>query len=265
MYLGIINDDLTRESFAKVSAMGLQFIETCQNIGRDVDEFAAKVPSILEWEKEFGIGIRSIGRWGTYKIDEDGLIDEEELQNSYKLIDCAAKLACPVFNTGVNYMEGFSYYENIGFAIAFLEKLLAYGKERGVKIATYNCHWNSYINSPRQWELIHGHLPELGIKYDPTHCINSGSGRYLEETEAWGDRFYHVHIKGTLQIDDKHVDDPPAGLDMINWGAFLGLLYKHGYNGSLSIEPHSGVWKGDMGDWGVRYTTEYIRKMLYHE
>jgi sugar phosphate isomerase/epimerase len=50
---------------------------------------------------------------------------------------------------------------------------------------------------------------------------------------------------------------------MINWGAFLGLLYKHRYDGTLSIEPHSRTWSGEQGDWGVRFTAEYISKMIY--
>ncbi len=263
MQLGIINDELTKESYAKVKEYGLSFVETCQNIGKDLQAFADKVPALLEWEKEFGIPVRSIGRWGSDKFDEDGKLIQEELENNYLLIDCAAKLGCPVFNTGVNYVEGISYYDNIGMAISFLEKLLAYGKEHGVKIATYNCHWNSYITGPKQWELIHGHLDDLGIKYDPTHCFNDGDGNYLQDVADWGHRFYHVHIKGSLNLGGKHLDDPPAGLDMLNWPAFMGLLYKHKYDGTLSLEPHSNIWKGELGEWGVRYTTEYIKKMIF--
>ena len=59
------------------------------------------------------------------------------------------------------------------------------------------------------------------------------------------------------------MDDPPAGLDATNWPAILGLLYAQGYDGMLSIEPHSRTWEGDMGDWGVDYTIQYISNMLY--
>ena len=31
----------------------------------------------------------------------------------------------------------------------------------------------------------------------------------------------------------------------------------------LSIEPHSHTWKGDMGEWGIDYTIQFISKMLY--
>lgn len=263
MQLGIIDDRLTEESFRQNKEQGFHFIETCQNIGRDTEEFAAKVPALLAYQKQYGIGIGALGRWGTDKFASDGSIIEEELANNLRLIDCAAQLGCPVFNCGINYVQGKSLYENAGMTIDYLTRLLHHGREQGVKIATYNCHWNSWLTGPQQWELIHGHLPQLGIKYDPTHCINDGSGLYLEETERWGNRFYHVHIKGTLNFAGEHYDDPPAGLDQINWRAFLGLLYYHKYTAGLSIEPHSSTWQGELGDWGVRFSQRYIAGMLY--
>ena len=58
------------------------------------------------------------------------------------------------------------------------------------------------------------------------------------------------------------MDDPPAGLDMINWNALMGMLYAVGYDGTLSIEPHSGVWQGELGEKGVDYTIRYIRERM---
>ncbi|MBO7222705.1 MAG: hypothetical protein J6V70_01055, partial [Kiritimatiellae bacterium] len=59
-----------------------------------------------------------------------------------------------------------------------------------------------------------------------------------------------------------HVDDPPAGLDMINWPAILGLLYAAKYDGTLSIEPHSNTWKGDLGERGLDLTIKYMKSLL---
>ena len=155
-----------------------------------------------------------------------------------------------------------SYYENCGLAIRYFEELLALGKETGVKIAVYNCRWNNFVCCDPAWTLILGHLPELGIKYDASHCINESENDYLEEIKKWGSRFYHVHIKGTLRIGGDHVDDPPAGLDMINWNALMGMLYAVGYDGNLSIEPHSGVWEGELGEKGIDYTIRYIKERM---
>ena len=69
------------------------------------------------------------------------------------------------------------------------------------------------------YTMIHGYLKDLYIKYDPSHCIYAG-GDYLKETRDWGDRFLHIHLKGSLKIDNERFDDPPAGMDQTNWGAF---------------------------------------------
>lgn len=127
------------------------------------------------------------------------------------------------------------------------------------------------------------------------------NGRYLEEAMEWGGSFGYVHIKGVIQQglsqEPVHMevfrliqkfpelretlfssqlftnsgpfaynftsyDNPPAGLDAINWRAFFAALYQHGYNGDLSIEPHSRTWRGELGEKGVKYTIKYIRDLM---
>jgi sugar phosphate isomerase/epimerase len=106
-----------------------------------------------------------------------------------------------------------------------------------------------------------GHLPDLFIKYDTSHSVYD-NGDYLLETKKWGHRFAHVHIKGSLIVGGERYDDPPAGMDQINWGAFISALYRAGYDGTLSIEPHSETWKGELGEKGVNYTIRYMKNLL---
>ena len=262
MKLGIIypTDDA---GFKAAADLGLEFLEICYNVGNDCVKFTNDLPALIERTKKYGVGIGAMGRWGTDKFDGDGKLIDEELKNNMLLVDACEKLGCTVFNTGVNYVEGLSFYENVTNAVTYLGKMVAYGKEHGVDVATYNCDWNNFVRTPEVWKLTHGYLKDLGLKYDTSHCINSGSGNYLAEAAEWGDRFYHVHIKGTINTAGKHVDDPPAGLDMTDWGAFMGILYNKGYDRGLSIEPHSGTWKGALGDWGVSYTVDYMKKLIY--
>lgn len=35
-----------------------------------------------------------------------------------------------------------------------------------------------------------------------------------------------------------------------------------GYDGGLSIEPHSPVWKGELGERGIAYTIRYFRDLM---
>lgn len=262
MTLGMI-ENWGEECFERVNSFGLKAVEFCYNVGNDPEDLVEEADDIKSFCEKYDVAVMSMGRWGSDKLDEEGNIIEEELQDTYMLLDVCEKLGTPVFNTGVNYVEKLSFLENVNKAVEFLQKLVDYGKDKGVKIAAYNCDWNNFVREPKVWDLVLDRIPELGLKYDPSHCINSGSGKYLEEIAKWGDRIHHFHIKGTVNFNGKHLDDPPAGLDMVDWRAIMGLLYMHKYEGMLSIEPHSRTWYGPMGDWGIRFTIDYISKMLY--
>ena len=51
-------------------------------------------------------------------------------------------------------------------------------------------------------------------------------------------------------------------MDQTNWGAFLAILYAKGYDGNLSIEPHSSHWWGELGEKGIDYTIKYFRNLI---
>jgi Sugar phosphate isomerases/epimerases len=262
MILGMI-ENWSEEGFKKVADYGLGAVEFCYNIGNDPAKLWEQRADVKQRSAARNVKVGAVGRWGTDKFAPDsGALIEEELAGSKALVDFCAEVGCPVFNTGVNYVESLSFLDNCNLAVDWLGGLLDYAAPKGVKIATYNCSWNNFVRTPRAWELVHGKLPALGLKYDSSHTINSGSGDYLGEIAQWGARIYHVHIKGTINIGGKHIDDPPAGLDMIDWRQELGLLYAAKYDAMLSIEPHSAIWKGDLGDWGVRKTIEYIGGLI---
>jgi sugar phosphate isomerase/epimerase len=260
MKLGIIASPKAA-SFHQAQANGLEFLEFCINIGVDVDAFAASIPALKQASEQTGVTVGSIGRWGSHRISKVGIV-EEELQLSYRLIDAAAELGCPNFVCGVNYVEELSYFSNASLAVEYFRKLIEYAAPKGVSVSSYNCNWNNFVDNEMAWIVIHGHLPELGIKYDPSHSRYSGRD-YLKEANDWGYRFRHVHIKGSVIIEGQRFDDPPAGLDQTDWGTFMAILYGRGYQGGLSIEPHSNVWHGELGNKGVRFTIDYIRKMMF--
>lgn len=260
MNLGMIakwNED----SFIKARSMGLDFLEFCVNKADDADAFLAQVDTIRRWSAKHGVSVGSVGRWKAETLRPDGMPDEEELRIAYALIEAAARLGSPVYVCGCNHVEGLSYYENCTAAIRQLELLLAHGRKHGVTIATYNCRKGTFIHDDTAWRLIHGHLKDLAIKYDPSHSIYAGAD-YLKETGDWGSRFAHVHLKGSLMLDGKRVDDPPAGMDQTNWPQFLSILRARGYDGGLSIEPHSDTWKGDRLDEGIAFTIRYMDKLI---
>ena len=216
MKLGIITDPDV-ESAKWAADKGLHYLEYCYNGGADIDILAARVPALKKAYADYDLHLGALGRWNEKKIAPDGTFLKEGLQNTKRLIDIAAELGAPVFNTGVNYVDELTYLDNLNASVNFLRTVVDYGKEKGVKVAVYNCDWGgNFIRDPATWRIVLEAVPELGIKFDPSHCINVHHGDYLAEIREFGDRIYHFHVKGTLNIAGDHVDDPPAGLDGTN-------------------------------------------------
>ncbi len=260
MNLGLIAKP-NESSFRQAQGMGLDFLEFCVNKADNADEFLADVENLRHWSIKYDVAVGSVGRWKAETILPDGSPDPEEFRIACGLIEAAARLGSPVYVCGCNYVPALSYYENCTAAIRLLEKLIAHGKKYGITIATYNCRKGTFIHNATAWTLIHGHLKDLTIKYDPSHSIYAGAD-YLKETSEWGSRFSHVHLKGSLMLNGERVDDPPAGMDQTDWPMFLSILRARGYDGGLSIEPHSDVWAGDRRDEGIEYTIRYIEKLI---
>lgn len=241
-----------------------------------------------------GVQVGAVGRWGSQIIDANGKIIDSEFEHVKALINFIKEVGAGAYLVSVNYISELSYYKNITAAINYLNKVVEYAGDLPVCIV--NCATGTnYIRTPNEWRLVLTEVPGLKIKYDPSHSFVHGgvNGAYMEEGFEFGDRFGYVHIKGVVQgskqseptamkyfkwmreIPDlakfarpeleenaKYYDNPPAGMDSINWPAFMAILYKHGYDGMLSIEPHSRSWKGDLGERGVKFTIDYMRKLM---
>lgn len=258
--LGIISPRHDAEGLKWVRDLGLGYAEFDVN-GDDISYLDAD--AVNAGIKETGVSLSAVGRWGRNRILPDGSICEKEQKDEFDLIDFCRATGCPVYITGCNYNEGLSYYENLTAAISYFSSLLDYAGD-DVKICTYNCHWNSFVDTPAVWDVIHGHLKKLGIKFDPSHTI-SGGRNWQDEAVKYGNRFYHMHVKGTIDIGGGRFDDPPAGLDSVNWGALVSIMLKHGYDGVMSIEPHSETWQGELGEKGLKYSIKFMKHLLFIE
>jgi sugar phosphate isomerase/epimerase len=257
MKLGMISGyDL--ESLFRVRQLGLDHVEFC--INHHEDEFLLALKQVEESLKSNHLSVFSVGRWGTQRINAKG-IDWIEFDKNCRLIDAAVRLQSPVYVTGVNYVDELSYEDNLAYAVAYLKELHAYAKQKQIILAIYNCRWGNFIVGPDTWDVVLKEVPGLGIKYDPSHAIYDLKN-YLKELNDYGPYIQHIHLKGSLMIDNVRVDDPPAGLDMTDWKSFLAILYKHHYQGGLSIEPHSATWTGALGLWGIRYSIEYFKPLI---
>ena len=260
MRLGRIQNKYTEEGFDLVRSQGLDFIEICCNHPEDAEKLIAAKEDIKAQIARTGIEISCVGRWN-HDIQENGAINEEKLEKYYlPLVDTAIELGAKTFVCGCNYDNSVSLFKNYQNAIYMFSRLIerADGK---IKVAIQNCSWNNFVVSPEHWKIILGELPELYIKYDASHAYNRNED-YLEQLSDWGERVAHVHIKGTVHAGKRAVDDPPAGMDDIQWTSLFAILYARGYNGDLSIEPHSATWRGELGSAGVTFTRDFIKRFM---
>lgn len=256
-------------------------------------------PDLKAASERTGVEVGAVGRWASRVLDEKGQVIPEEWNAVKGIIDFGAALGAKHYLVSCAYVKELSYYQNITCAIKYLKDVVAYAKEKGMETAIVNCIMgDNYIRTPEQWNLVLSEVPGLGIKYDPSHSFVHGGpkGAYMDEGIKWGGHFKYCHIKGVIQRGDSQepamwhkrdlvkrfpdlasdpefdpkmshgnsdwYDNPPAGLDCIDWRAFFGILYKHGYDGYLAIEPHSSTWQGEKGEKGVKYTIKYIRDLM---
>ena len=260
MKLGMINNRPTKESLAYVKSLGLSFIEMCNNNNEESIDCTEKMAQYVADAKEAGLYIGSLGRWNA-EMNKGGKVDEKEFAIVAQNLDDAIACGSPTFVCGCNYDDSVSLYKNYNAAIEIFGRMLEKAKGTGTNIAVYNCDWNNFINNMEAWKIVLGELPELMIKFDASHSYNADRN-YMREISDWGDRFAHVHIKGTLHANGLRVDDPPAGMDDINWRSLFAALYARKYDGGLSIEPHSVTWRGELGEKGVKFTIDFIKQFI---
>lgn len=262
MKLGMINNQPNKESLAYVKGLGLSFIEMCNNNNEETLSCHSHIGQYMADAKEAGLSIGSIGRWNA-SMNAGGKVNEEEFAIVTKTLDDAIAAGAPTFVCGCNYDESVSLYKNYTAAIEIFGRFLEKAKGTVTQVAVYNCDWNNFINNMDAWKIVLGELPDLKIKFDASHSYHAGRD-YMREISDWGDRFAHVHVKGAVITGGRYVDDPPAGMDDLKWPSIFAALYARGYDGCLSIEPHSAAWmfNTERGKAGVRYTVDYISKFI---
>ena len=259
MKLGIIKHN-NAEGFDFAKKKELDFIEICSNYDNESEEFISKTDETLANIERTGIPVLSVGRWNS-EPNKGGKIDRDVVDLLKNQIDATAKIGCPVFNLGVNYDDSISLYKNYTAAVEYLREMTEYAGEKDVTVALYNCSWNNFIYNEKTWEVVLDEIPEVMIKFDASHSYYRGED-YLALIEKWCGRFAHMHVKGTAAIGGRYVDDPPAGVDFLEWSKIFALLYARGYDKTLSLEPHSGIWQGELGERGVDFSINFIRPFI---
>jgi len=255
--IGFITD-LSEEDFRFAAENGFSCVEHISFGNVDV---VARRDHMRAMSKRYGVDFSMLALFSQQYNADDRAVAEESMRQARAMIDLCADISCPLMVTCGGDAGNRSLEENARRAVDSFGAMIDYGKPRGVRIAVYNCHITNFSYGPDAWQLILPHLPELGIKFDPSHPFYDGRD-YLAELRDWGNRVYHVHAKGSVVIGGKPFEDPPAGLDQTDWGTLFAILYHHDYDADINIEPHARTWLGPRRFAGILLAQRHLRQYL---
>jgi sugar phosphate isomerase/epimerase len=134
----------------------------------------------------------------------------------------------------------------------FTRELAKVAADEGIKIGFEN--WTATVlGHLGQWDLFFFDLvpdENIGLNFDPSHLYWQDID-YMMAIERYADRIFHTHAKDTEVIEHKKsfVGNQGQGwwryvipgYGHLDWGAYIGRLRLHGYDGVLSIEHEDGA------------------------
>lgn len=249
----------SEEDLKFASEEGIPCVEI--TIHNNLDWWEERAEGYIAMCKRYGIEVTAVGIWGRNYLSDDESERERCFNELERTINLSHLLSAKVIITG----GGVKHDETITMMALRSCELFAPFVEKaeacGLKFAFYNCHWANHIIGPEAWDIVLERLPSVGIKYDPSHPFYDGID-YLRELRDYGGRVFHVHAKGCVKIDGERFDDPPAGMDQIDWRSIFAILYRYGYDGAISIEPHSKTWMGKLYYAGIRFSKRFLEQFI---
>lgn len=222
----------------------------------DVERLDADaVHRVLE---ETGLEISSLAYYPN-NLHPDATVRRAAHTHLKRVIDAAAALGVPIVGTFVGRDQTTTVSANLREFRRVWPRLVAYAEDRGVTIAVENCpmifsedEWPGGTNlasTPAVWDELFSAIPSerFGLNLDPSHLVWLMID-YERAVRDYADRIVHVHAKD-LEIDRdglyRHGSASQGigwqvprlpGLGEVDWGRFLGALYRVGYDGAVSIE-----------------------------
>lgn len=233
------------------------------NVNGLSEKLLSREAEVAAWLERYKLSFSAIGNFGRDRMSEDGEVRAVELQSDKAIIDFCARNGIRTFVCAPGPANPkLSFVRNCQNAVEVMGERLAYARSKGVQVALYNCHWGNCTFTPEAWAIVLTALPELGIKYDPSHTFYDGRD-YLAEARDWGHRFLHFHAKDVLSIGGQRFEDPPAGMGQVEWGPLMHILHHHNYRGDIILEPHSRTWSGPRYYAGILQGKRALEHMVF--
>jgi sugar phosphate isomerase/epimerase len=222
----------------------------------DVDRLdAGRVRDLLD---RHGLQISSLAYYPN-NLHPDPAQRREANTHLKKVVDAAAKLGVETVGTFAGRDKTKNVPDNFREFRRVWPRLVAYAESRGVRIAIENCpmifSWDEWpggtnlASTPAAWDEMFSIVPSesFGLNLDPSHLVWLMID-YERAARDYASRLFHVHAKdmeidrdglyrnGTLSLGMGWQIPRLPGLGQVDWGRFIGTLYRVGYDGVVSVE-----------------------------
>jgi sugar phosphate isomerase/epimerase len=221
-----------------------------------LDEAGAR--EVSELLSSRGLGISSLAYYPN-NLHPDPEHRQQVNDHLKRVIDAAQLLGVGIVGTFVGNDKDRPVSDNLETFADVWPPLVAYARERGVKIAIENCpmifspdEWpggNNLAWSPAIWRQMFEIIPDdnFGLNLDPSHLV----WLMIDHERAvydFADRIFHVHGKdmeirrdglyehGTFSAGLGWQVPRLPGLGEVDWGRFVAALYAVGYDFVVSVE-----------------------------
>lgn len=246
----------------------------------------AKAREIRAMIADTGLDISSLAYYPN-PLDPDPAVSNAAFAHIKRVIDAAVVLEVEIVGTFIGADPKKSSAENLETFAKVWPPIIAYARERGIKIAIENCPmlwadtWPGGTNlaaTPAIWKQVFETIPSdnFGLNYDPSHLV----WQFIDTVRPiheFRDRIFHVHAKdmrvdrdllyedGVLGCGIRWAIPKLPGLGDVDWNAFVSALYEVGYDFVISVEHEDRSFEGteDAVKRGF-YLTRDVLKPLIH-
>ena len=243
-----ISSDISTQ-FNTLNRLGINFFEPRGVDGKNISLLNDdEVQTLLKKMNKYNIKASSIGSpIGKIKVSDDF---EQHFKLYKKIVDIAKKL-------GASYIRIFSFYhdgqawtnEERNVIFSRVGRMIDYAKKENVILLHENEKDIYGDTAERCLDLMKNfYCDNFKAVFDPANFVQSGEDT-KKAFEIMRPYIAYVHIKDAKFVDGSVV---PAGFGDGNIEGILRNLFKNGFNGFLSLEPHLGSFGGlenlEMGD-----------------
>jgi len=217
----------------------------------------SRASEIVDMVASHGLTISGLGFYPN-PMHPDAAVRDAAIAHQKLVIEAAAKMKVPFFNTFMGGDSSLHVDANWERALEIWPPIVEHAREHGVRITIENCpmifsydEWpagNNIAWSPYIWRRIIGEWGDtVGLNYDPSHLVwlMIDQERFIRE---FGPSIFHMQAKdveinrdglyerGVLSGGIGWQIPRLPGLGEANWGRIFAALYRAGYDGDVIIE-----------------------------